>query len=95
MASTTDRVMKPSEWEQLGLALRREKALQTKWQPARGAGCARSSTASGGGRKISLDTPFYRTLPTASTTTGKLTMHDHDKRGHFYCLKQGDISIVR
>ena len=25
MASTTDRVMKPSEWEQLGLALRRQK----------------------------------------------------------------------
>ena len=55
--------MKPSEWQQPGLALRREKALQTKWQPARGAGCARSSTASGGGRKISLDIPFYRTFP--------------------------------
>ena len=63
MASTTNRVMKPSEWQQLGLAFRREKALQTKWQPARGAGCARSSTASGGGRKISLDIPFYRTFP--------------------------------
>ena len=61
MASTTDRVMKPTEWEQLGLALRREKAIQTKWQPARGAGCARNSTASGGGRKMSLDIPFYRT----------------------------------
>jgi hypothetical protein len=63
MASTTNRVMKPSEWEQLGLALRREKAVQTKWQPARGAGCAGNSTASGGGRRMSLDIPFYRTFP--------------------------------
>jgi hypothetical protein len=63
MASTTNRVMKLTEWEQLGLALRREKAVQTKWRPARGAGCARSSTASGEGRKISLDIPFYRTFP--------------------------------
>ena len=36
MASTKNRVMKPSEWEQLGLALRRQKAVQTKWQRARG-----------------------------------------------------------
>ena len=42
-------------------ALRREKAVQTKWQLARGAGCARNSTASGRGRKMSLDIPFYRT----------------------------------
>src|SRR5208337_5142575 len=60
--------MKPSEWQQLGVALRREKALQTKWQPARGAGCARSSTASGGGRKISLDIPFYRTSHTSNAS---------------------------
>jgi hypothetical protein len=40
-------------------------------------------------------TPRISTFRTASTTTGKLTMHHHDKRGHFYCLKQGDISIVR
>src|ERR1022692_3735975 len=39
------------------------KAVQTKRQPARGrAGCARNSTASGEGRKMSLDIPFYRTL---------------------------------
>ena len=44
-------------------ALRREKAVQTKWQLARGAGCARNSTASGRGRKMSLDIPFYRTFP--------------------------------
>jgi hypothetical protein len=64
--------MKPSEWEQLGLALRREKAIQTKWQPARGAGCARNSTASGGGRKISLDIPFYRTFSPASASVYQL-----------------------
>src|ERR1035438_3993204 len=40
------------------------KAVQTKRQPARGrAGCARNSTASGEGRKMSLDIPFYRTFP--------------------------------
>ncbi len=42
-------------------ALRREKAVQTKWQLARGAGCARNSTASGRGGKMSLDIPSYRT----------------------------------
>src|SRR5271169_2242424 len=78
MASTTNRVMKPSEWQQLGLALRREKALQTKWQPARGAGCARSSTASGGGRKISLDIPFYRTDPQPMQQHGQLASRRND-----------------
>ena len=47
-------------------ALRREKAAQTKWQLARGAGCARSPTASGRGRKMSLDIPFYRTSQNTS-----------------------------
>jgi len=70
MASTTNRVMKQREWEQLGLGLRREKAVQTKWQPARGAGCARSSTASGGGRKMSLDIPFYRTSHRSFSSSG-------------------------
>ena len=28
-------------------------------------------------------TPRISTLRTASTTTGKLKLHDHDKRGHF------------
>src|SRR5271169_5871896 len=63
MASTTIRVMKPSECEQLGLTLRREKAIQTKWQSGEGAGCRRNSTVSGGGRRMSLDIPFYRTFP--------------------------------
>jgi hypothetical protein len=36
------------------------KAVQTNRQSA-GAGCARNSAASGGGRKMSLDIPFYRT----------------------------------
>ena len=54
------------KWEQLDLALRREKAIQTKWQPARGAGCARSSTASGGGKYLltspSIGLPTMRLL---------------------------------
>jgi len=69
MASTTIRVMKPSECEQLGLTLRREKAIQTKWQSGEGAGCRRNSTVSGGGRRMSLDIPFYRT-PRATVRHG-------------------------
>src|ERR1035441_3723479 len=45
------------------------KAVQAKRQPARGrAGCARNSTASGEGRKMSLDIPFYRTIPDRKST---------------------------
>ena len=32
-------------------------------QPEQGAGCARKSTASGRGREMPLDIPFYRTFP--------------------------------
>src|SRR5664279_4531319 len=36
MASRTDRVMKPSQWEQLGLTLRREKRSRRRGNPRGG-----------------------------------------------------------
>jgi hypothetical protein len=87
MASTTIRVMKPSECEQLGLTLRREKAIQTKWQSGEGAGCRRNSTVSGGGRSVSLDIPFYRTFPQLR----RLRVYKETqktKTGHFTCYEK-------
>src|ERR1035438_2820849 len=74
------------------------KAVQTKRQPARGrAGCARNSTASGEGRKMSLDIPFYRTFPQRRRRLDELHQPDISlatKSGHFNLLRTEPIFHV-
>ena len=57
MASTPNRGMKLTEWEQLGLALRREKAVQTKWQPVRGLDVREIPTRPAEGEECLLTSP--------------------------------------